>query len=136
MLSDHLRTKPLREWTYEDFTSIKDAEESIGLELKSDLPLNKDARGWRTAGKLHKSERDGIAKEIVALANSYGGELLIGINESEDHPKRAAGPADKLLNVDKLVDELKRSLSALIDPPIAGLEIQAIKKQPKSLKAI
>jgi predicted HTH transcriptional regulator len=34
--------------------------------------------------------RDDIAKEIVAFANAYGGVIIIGIDETDDHPKRAA----------------------------------------------
>jgi len=131
MLPDALRQKPLRDWEFADLELVIGAEESIGLELKSGLQINKDAKGWQVSGKLHASERDGLAKEIVALANAYGGDLIVGMEESDDNPKRATKLSEMLNDVDALVDQLRRSLASIIDPPLTGLEIKAIKEKPE-----
>lgn len=129
MLPDALRQKPLRDWKYSDLELVIGSEESIGLELKSGLQVNKDAKGWQATGKLHRSETDGLAKEVVAFANAYGGDLIVGIEESDDHPKRATKLSEKLNDVDALVDQLKRSFASLIDPPLVGLELIALKEK-------
>ena len=59
-------------------------EESVSLEFKEDLPLAEGARGWRHSTRLHRSEVAGLAKEIVSFANTYGGRVLVGIEEASD----------------------------------------------------
>ena len=128
MLPDILQRKEPKDWTYTDLQLVIGCEESIGLEIKSDLPLKKDASGWRKSKKLHPSEKEGLGKEIVAFANSYGGDLLIGFEESNDNPKRAINFASKINAVDDLIDQLKRSFAASIEPPLVGLQLVAIKE--------
>lgn len=101
--------------------------ESSLLELKQDLPLKDGAAGWRARSRIHASERDGLAKEIVALANAYGGEIFVGIAESNDFPKRAIAIAEPLPNIEELADRLRTALASVISPPIVGLSIRAIK---------
>jgi hypothetical protein len=65
--------------------------EGTELELKSDLP-SKAGRGadpWHAGGGIGDYARNEIAEEIVAFANTFGGIVCLGINESADHPKRA-----------------------------------------------
>jgi hypothetical protein len=128
MIPSSISSKRLADWTVKDLEMVvnSSAEESIGLELKERLPLKKDARGWEQNRQIHSSERDGLAKEIVALANSYGGHLIIGIEETEDHPKRAKALANPISDIHTLADRLRDSLLATIDPPILGLDLKAI----------
>jgi hypothetical protein len=100
--------------------------ESSWLELKRDLPLSQGALGWRTKQQLHPSERDGLAKEIVAIANTYGGVVVVGVDESDDTPKCASALADPIPLLHDLVDRLRTSLGAYIDPPIPGLQVSGI----------
>lgn len=120
--------KPLSELSLDDLASLVEIEaaESDRLELKRDLPISNDAKGWREIGKLHKNETRAIAKEVVALANAYGGRVYIGIEESSDDPKRAARMASALPNVASLSERLGDGLNGLISPPIRGLELKAI----------
>lgn len=99
------------------------AEESVSLELKQDLQTPKDARGWRIGQSLHRSEVRELAKEVVAFANTRGGRIIVGIEESPDHPKRAVRLADPLPRLAELVERLRDSLAALIDRPIQGLNL-------------
>jgi hypothetical protein len=53
--------------------------EGLQLELKSDLPTSEFARNQ-------------LGEEVAAFANTMGGVVLIGIEESPDHPHRATKP--------------------------------------------
>jgi predicted HTH transcriptional regulator len=67
--------------------------EDAKFELKSDLP-HKDGFGkdtWHSGGGIGDRARNEIVDEIVAFANTTGGVLCLGINETMDHPKRADG---------------------------------------------
>jgi Putative DNA-binding domain len=130
MLPSELVNKPLHSWTLEDLNLIvaRQSEESQFLEFKAQLPHGNDAKGWASGQKLHRSEKDGIAKEIVALANAYGGHVIVGIEESNDNPKRAASLAPPIPRLADCVESLRASLGDLIDPPINGLTFQPISK--------
>jgi len=116
------------DWTIEDINRLVELEvpESSTLEFKEALPLKQDASGWITKRKIHDSERDGIAKEIVAMANAYGGDIIVGIEESEDSPKRAKSLAPPIPDLPNLLDRLRAALSSVINPPISGLRIEGI----------
>jgi predicted HTH transcriptional regulator len=80
-----------------EFQDINDlvrtgAEEGIRLEFKRALSTRdgEPDRWMRNQSGIGGVARDDIAKEIVAFANAYGGVIIIGIDETDDHPKRAA----------------------------------------------
>lgn len=128
MLPSELLAKPLHEWTLDDLTLIveRQSEESQFLEFKEYMPLNRGSQGWNSGGALHANERDGLAKEIVAFANAYGGHLIVGIKETKEKPSRAEKLGDGNTNVAELAERLRSALNSIIDPPINGLEIQPI----------
>jgi Putative DNA-binding domain len=134
MLPSELANKPIHTWTLDDLNLIvaRQSEESQFLEFKEQLPLNDGAKGWTAGQKLHRSEKDGLAKEIVALANAYGGHVIVGICESDDNPKRAASLAALIPRLANFVESLRSSLGDLIDPPINALMFQPILEQPAS----
>ena len=115
-------------WTLSDLKDLvsSEREESVNFELKRDLPLADGATGWRKKRSLHASERDGLAKEIVAFANTYGGTIIVGIHETKDAPKRSAALGQPLPEIYELVDRLRSSFAAYIDPPIRFLDVLAI----------
>jgi hypothetical protein len=123
-----LQRKRSTEWTYDDLSRLikLQLEESSWLELKRDLSSDGSAKGWRDKRQVHPKERDGLAKEIVAFANSYGGTVIVGIAETDDHPKRAREFGKSLPDVHDLAESLQNSLFARIDPSIAGLSVSAI----------
>jgi predicted HTH transcriptional regulator len=92
--------------------------ESAELELKSDLP-HKDGLGkdpWHSGGGIGERARNEIADEIAAFANTSGGVLCLGINETTDHPKRALSTRP-LPRVHDLARRLGQAVHSIIEPP-------------------
>ena len=65
--------------------------------------------------------RNEIAEEIIAFANTFGGAVCIGINETADHPKRAESPRP-IPRVHELARRLRQAVYDIIDPPLPILE--------------
>ncbi len=124
---------PIADLTFEDVGALisEEAEEGPRLELKRSLPAN-DRQGdpWMTgARRFSNPARDGLAKEVVALANAYGGAIVVGVDETDDHPKRARGPDAVLIpRVAACAEQMQQALDSLIDPPLAVLEVRGIEK--------
>ena len=71
--------------------------------------------------------RDDIAKEIVAFANAYGGILIVGIEETDDNPRRAKSISlNQIPSVVNCAEQLERSLRAIIEPPLPMLEVRGV----------
>jgi hypothetical protein len=97
--------------------------EGTEVEYKSALPV-KTGRGldaWHENGSIGEYARNEIAEEIIAFANTFGGVLCVGIQESNDHPKRAAG-LQPLPRVHDLARRLRQAVYGIIDPPLPMLE--------------
>jgi hypothetical protein len=100
-----------------------DIPEGTEVEYKSALPV-KTGRGldaWHKDGGIGEYARNEIAEEIIAFANTFGGVLCLGIQESSDHPKRAAG-LQPLPRVHDLARRLRQAVYDIIDPPLPMLE--------------
>lgn len=124
---------PIGDLTFADIEVLirEEAEEGPRLELKRSLPSNdRDGDPWmKGAKKFSNPARDGLAKEIVALANAYGGAIVVGIDETEDHPKRALGPDPVLIpRIAACAEQMQQVLDSLIDPPLAVLEVRGIER--------
>jgi hypothetical protein len=101
--------------------------EGTEVEFKSDLPV-KNGRGpdpWHEGGSIGDYARNEIAEEIIAFANTFGGVLCIGVKESEDHPKRAAG-LQPIPRVHDLARRMRQAIYDIIDPPLPMLEAVGI----------
>lgn len=126
-----LLEEPLAALTFADIEAliVAEAEEDLRLELKRELPANNGQRdGWMLgSNKIGSPAKDALAKEIVAFANAYGGVIVVGVDETEDHPKRAKGPDPVLIpRVIDLAERLHQSLDQTIDPPLASFEARGI----------
>jgi hypothetical protein len=86
--------KPLGEITKADIESlVRDAwPEDDELEFKSDIPgkEGRPDRWYIDQSGLNDYGRNQILEEVVAFANTYGGDVLIGIKETDDKPARAS----------------------------------------------
>lgn len=124
---------PIADLTFADIEALirEEAEEGPRLELKRGLQANAgQVDPWMTGSKkLGGPARDGLAKEIVALANAYGGAVVVGVDETEDHPKRARGPDPYLIpHVVECAERMQQVLDTIIDPPLTVLEVRGIEE--------
>jgi hypothetical protein len=123
--------KPLTDITFEDIERLacSDAEEGFRLEFKRELPAKDGQRDPWMLGqrRIGNPAKDDLAKEIVAFANAYGGLVVVGIDETDDNPKRANGLWSQLIpNVADCAEQLRQSLQQIIDPPLPMLEVAGI----------
>lgn len=124
---------PIADLTFADIEALirEEAEEGPRVELKRSLPANdREGDPWmRGARRFSNPARDGLAKEIVAFANAYGGAVVVGIDETDDHPKRARGPDAVLIpRIADCAEQMQQALDSLIDPPLAILEVRGIER--------
>lgn len=122
---------PIDEVTFADIVDLvsMQAEEGIRLELKGNLPTSdgQPDRWMRDQSRIGRVARYDIAKEVVAFANAYGGVIVVGIDETNDHPKRAAQLASpQIPRVADCADQLVRALRGIIDPPLPMLEVRGV----------
>src|SRR5262249_43739945 len=129
MARDDVFAGPIDEITFKDVADLAEAkvEEGIRLEFKRTFSTSdgQPDRWMRDQAGIGRIARDDIAKEVVAFANAYGGVVIIGIDETDDHPKRAR----QLASVPRVADcaeQLARALRAIIDPPLPMLEVRGI----------
>ncbi len=121
--------KPLGEITWNDILKLCADQEMEGpeLEFKRDLPAKVGRRDpWldncQTIGEYARNE---IAKEIVAFANTYGGTVIVGIEETKDRPNRAKQPAP-IPQAHELARRLREAIYDVIDPPLPVLEAAGV----------
>lgn len=101
--------------------------ESGTVEFKQDIPAKGGLDSWYSAPNAAIGEygRNKILAEIVAFANAHGGHLLIGIEESENHPRRAVAicPVPRCA---ELADRLKRQIADCVDPTIPVVSVRGV----------
>jgi hypothetical protein len=122
---------PSDEIKFDDVSVIVSSgvEEGTQLELKEAL-ATRDGQPDKWMGdqkRVGHNARDDIAKEVVAFANAYGGIIIIGIEETEDNPKRSK--QIRLPMIPRVVDcaeQLAQALRSIIDPPVPMLEVRGI----------
>jgi len=117
--------EPIETITSNDVTQLcaDQISEGTEIELKSDLP-SKNGRAtdpWHAGKSFGQYARDEIAEEIIAFANTFGGVVCIGLNETRDHPKRADSP-NPLPRVHELARQLRQAVYDIIEPPLPVLE--------------
>jgi hypothetical protein len=74
---------------------------------------------------VRDGSRNDVARELVAFANADGGTLIIGIEESEDDPKRAKS-IKPVLNCHDVAERLRRAVFEIIEPKLPMLHSRAI----------
>ncbi|MSO93877.1 MAG: ATP-binding protein [Rhodospirillales bacterium] len=124
-----LFTKPLNDLSASDVKHLcnEALPEGQTVEFKETLP-SKDAGGdrWLKDGQqIGERARDKILEEVVAFANADGGSLVIGIEETTDHPKRAS-KIKPLPKCHELAHRLSQAARDCIDPQLPAIEICGI----------
>lgn len=120
--------KPFHEITADDIRDLcaRGAYENQLLEYKRELPAErKRADPWLEGGDFTAYARDRLLREIVAFANAQGGTLVLGIDETDEEPARAAN-IHPLPRVHDLAKRLEDAARACIDPVLPGLQVRGI----------
>jgi hypothetical protein len=124
-----LHTLPIESVTYAHLEAMIGVEEGVRLEFKQELSTSDGApdRWMRDQTRIGRVARDNIASEVVAFANAYGGVLIVGMEETDDNPKRAKAVKQPLIpKVRDCAEQLEQALGSVIDPPLAMLEVRGL----------
>ena len=121
--------KPLSDITKDDLDAIcaQQWPEDEQLDFKTMIP-HKNGPGadpWRDERRIRDYGRDELLGSVVAFANSYGGDLVVGVQETAGNP----GTAEILTPVPDCADaanRLAQSANALIEPPLTGLQVRGV----------
>lgn len=107
--------RPVREWTRKDLEELLNIgePEGIHLEYKRSLLLSRD--------KLPE-----ITKAVSAFANSDGGVLVFGIEESKEEPSKPVKIDDGIGSEGLSREALDQMLASGISPAVPGLTIREI----------
>ncbi len=130
-------SKPIQKWTATDVETLinKKVRESPNLEFKQD-----SLEGSKPKERHYRD----VAKELIAMANAFGGYLIYGIKESHGGAAETITP---VLQCEAIVDQFADSMRDRIEPMIQGMTCRAIVTEedghsgilvfhvPKSLKA-
>lgn len=111
--------KPLEDITKEDIEELLGWPEGETTEFKKTLSGENGEDGSH-GDNVTRDAKKAIFKEIVAFANTAGGHLFLGIEESGEKPPTAQS-VKPLPRCVELAESLKRSAYSSIDPPIPGL---------------
>jgi hypothetical protein len=121
--------KPFDQITADDILELcrNAAYENLTLEFKRELPSRDGRRPdpWMQGGNFSEYARDRLFREIVAFANAQGGTLILGIDETDENPPRAAA-VSPIPRVHDLASRLEDAARACIDPPLGSLQVRGI----------
>ena len=96
------------------------------LEFKRDLPGERGRPDpWLAGGDFTGYARDHVLREVVAFANTQGGTIIIGIDQTADDPPRAAAICP-IPRIHDLATRMENAARACIDPVLPGLQIRGI----------
>src|SRR5208337_2571814 len=92
---DRLLNASLQSLSKDDIELIANGgvQEDSVIEFKEGLDetAERDQRAWAEGGKLSRTSKADLIKELIAFSNAYGGTLYFGVKESNDVQRRSAG---------------------------------------------
>lgn len=119
-----LFTRPIEVLSADDVTSILGWPEFLTTEFKQDLSSKRGgADPWIGGGNVGDYARLKLLREIVALANTQGGHLVLGIEEDRSVSPRIAGAIKPISRCVVLAERLSQ-MAQHIDPPIPLLLVK------------
>jgi hypothetical protein len=121
-------TKALDDLTQLDLETLCDKRwpESQNVEFKSGLSAEQGRQDpWYKDGKVGEYAKRKLFKEIVALANSSGGRLFLGVDESSEKPP-VAEKVHPLPRCHDLAESLERSAYDWIEPPLTPMRVKGV----------
>jgi hypothetical protein len=122
-----LQSKRARDLSAADIDALcaDKSPESDSIEFKRQLPSKGIGDPWAEKSDFGSYGRDALLREIVAFANSHGGRVVIGVNETADSPARADSVAP-IPNFHDLAERLRLAAGDCIEPPIPLLDIVGV----------
>jgi hypothetical protein len=123
--------KPLAQLTAADIASIATGgvPEDAQTEFKEGVPDKRDGPSdhgrWATRGELSERARNNLLAEVIAFANSYGGTLYIGIEETDTDPSRSLR-LKPVPQVARLATVLEDSMRDCVEPRLLAVEVACI----------
>jgi Putative DNA-binding domain len=121
-------TKSLSELTQLDLETLREKKwpESQNVEFKSGLSAEHGQDPWYKDGKVGDYAKRKLFKEIVAMANSSGGRLFLGVEESSEKPPVAEN-LRPLPRCDDLAESLERAAYDWIEPPLTPMKVKGVR---------
>jgi hypothetical protein len=118
--------KRIQDLTAEDIQRVvaEQWEEGQDFELKAALQGH-DIRNPGEQALTDKAKKE-LIDEVVAFANTSGGWLVVGIDETKDHPRRAYSLRPVPLCAD-LASRLDNVFAHQIEPPMPPIGVRGIK---------
>jgi Putative DNA-binding domain len=126
-----LFNKRSSELTPEDIRRIEAEKVPEGSEVEFKKGLStRDGRDhpWETGGEIGEHARNKLLPEVVAFSNTYGGWLLVGIDQTEEKPSRANAVVPIRACAD-LAERLRLMCRDCIDPRLPVLEVEGVPLQ-------
>ena len=122
-----LSERPLELISWSDLQRLVGVPEDQHLDFK--LALSEKGgqqKPWESSGGLGAQAKKALAKSVCAFANAYGGDLIVGMGETEDKPSRGSVLVS-IPEIGALEEQLESFLrSGYIDPPIGGLQVRGV----------
>jgi len=121
-------SKPLQEIREGDLQTLCDAAypETDQVEYKEFLPGKKGPDVWHNgADTFGDYARDQLFAEVIAFANTRGGHLILGIEESAANPKRAVA-LRPIRDCHELAERLSRAAYSCIERALNDLQIVGV----------
>ena len=137
-----MRGKPIDQITIGDIEQLitDGVAEDRRLEFKVDIPVSNEEqkrqrskapdaipldRSWINGRSLQDYGRDALAEEIVAFANSDGGTLILGMDETSEAPPRAV-KINALPDVAGLERRLRDVLLSCVEPRLPYVAVRGV----------
>jgi hypothetical protein len=120
--------RPLSEIAWGDIEALIELNraEDDRIEFKSSFKGNDDYAA------LNDSQRqqvlDSLAREVIAFLNTRGGDLIVGIDESEGPSPSAAG-IQPIKNPADAADRVARGLAAIIEPAQTNISVRGLSRE-------
>ncbi len=117
--------KPLADIEWSDLQRLIELgrEEDDRIEFKSSF------KGQDDYASLNDNQRqralDSLAREVIAFLNTRGGDLIVGIDES-DGPRPTAANFQSIKEPADAADRVARGLAALIEPAQTNISVRGV----------
>ena len=134
-----LLSKRLADIGKEDVERLIDHQEEEGplLELKGPLPApdNRSDPWQQGTDRILPYTRDEVLREVAGMATANGGIVRLGVDETDDEPKRAKAPF-LLRDCVPLAGRFEDMAWSCLDPRLPNLEVKGIPLRPDGVGVV